>query len=302
MIFEPALKVSAFFMKNFRAESWKDYELIDCGRGKKLERFGQIILIRPEPNAPFNTKLSPHQWLNEAHAEFVEKGHTTGWRKKLKSFPDQWDIRWNYKHIDVCFNLKLTAFKHVGLFPEQSVNWKLLVDFLSKHPSARVLNLFAYTGAASVVAKACGADVVHVDSVRQVVHWANRNMTRSGLTDIRWVIEDALRFAEREMKRERVYDVVIMDPPAFGLGAKGERWRLEDQLPKLINSTLKLLEPQAHFMLLNTYTPVITTALLEELFRREGVSSKQIECGELHSVSKYGFKLLHGATIRYVKY
>lgn len=290
-------------MDYFKAEKWGDYELLDCGNGAKLERFGNVVLIRPEPNARNRPTGPLSSWRNEAHAEFISTEKNRGHWKILKKIPSDWNISWGSTDCPIRLHLDLTSFKHVGLFPEQSSNWKIIQNFIRKSTQpVRVLNLFAYTGAASLAAKACGADVVHVDSVRQIVTWARRNMELSGLSDIRWVIEDALTFASKEVKRQRVYDVLIMDPPAFGIGAKGERWRIEDQIESLLSTGIQLLNPNHHLMIVNTYTPTIDPEALNRFFFQACQGKLKAKSAELVNQSSSGHILPHGSTLRTVKY
>lgn len=236
---------------------WDDYELIDAGGGKKLERWGSIVTIRPEVQAYFKSGKPFDEWNKLAHWEFVSNGGQSGKWKCLKpGSPNEWTIKYN----DITFNLKLTKFKHVGLFPEQRVNW----DFLSKRlkENDKFLNLFAYTGAASVVAKNHCATVLHVDSVKQLIGWAKENMESSGLSDIKWVHEDALKFAAREVKRNNHYHGMMMDPPAWGIGAKKEKWKLEDKLDDLIVQARQIIGKKG-FLILNTYSPKIDLKTLE---------------------------------------
>lgn len=236
---------------------WDDYELIDAGGGYKLERWGGIITIRPERQAYFRSEMPFEQWREKAHFMFEPIGKKSGRWKGLKEFGT--DKNWNIEYKDSIFELSLTKFKHVGLFPEQKTNW----DYIQSHvsPGDKLLNLFAYTGAASVIARGTGADVTHVDSVKQLITWARRNMELSGLADIRWVHEDALKFAQREMKRGNQYDCVIMDPPAWGIGAKKEKWKIEDQLPTLIKTATELLLPGGT-LILNTYSPKVDLKMI----------------------------------------
>ncbi|HEY6162605.1 MAG TPA: class I SAM-dependent methyltransferase, partial [Bacteroidia bacterium] len=222
--------------------SFRDYELIDCGAFEKLERFGQYITIRPEPQAVWDKKLSSQEWEKRAHVKFIPRSSSSGEWKKLKQSPDRWNIKYEIgsqgagqqqaasNHLN--FRLALTSFKHVGIFPEQAVNWEYIFSSIKKLNVERpkFLNLFAYTGGASLAAKAAGADVTHVDSIRQVVTWARENMELSSLTDIRWVVEDALKFVKREQKRGNKYNGIILDPPAYGHGPSGEKWKLEDNI------------------------------------------------------------------------
>ncbi|MEZ5453617.1 MAG: class I SAM-dependent methyltransferase [Thiothrix sp.] len=229
-------------------QGWDDYELIDAGNGHKLERWGTIITIRPEVQAYFKPGMSASEWQALAHWRFTETGNQSGqWQALKPEAPEKWQIRYR----TLRFQLELTRFKHLGLFPEQRSNW----DFIAEHLPAggRFLNLFAYTGAASCMACSTGAETLHVDSVKQLITWAHTNMEASGLTDIKWVREDALKFAERELKRGRQYDGIIMDPPAWGLGAKGEKWKLENKLEALLASAQGLLAKNG-FLILNTYS------------------------------------------------
>jgi len=244
-------------MEKLFTTGWKDYELIDAGGGKKLERWGNVITIRPELQAYFKSGLPFPKWNDLAHWEYKENEKGLGKWKKLKDdAPDVWYIKYN----KLTFELAPTKFKHLGLFPEQATNWQYVSDRLSG--KKRVLNLFAYTGAASVSAKENGADVWHVDSVKQLITWAKKNMELSELQDIRWVHDDALRFAQREVKRGNTYDVVIMDPPAWGVGAKNEKWKIEDKLPELIDLASQLLADKG-CLIMNTYTPKVTEAQIQ---------------------------------------
>ena len=240
-------------MKTQRVYStgWEDYELIDAGGGKKLERWGNIITIRPEVQAYFKSGKSFAEWKTVAHWEFIPKSGQTGvWKQLKKKAPKQWTIRYNR----LTFQLKLTKFKHVGLFPEQKINWDFIDQRLSTDDA--FLNLFAYTGAASCVARYKGAQVLHVDSVKQLISWARDNMDASQLLNIKWVHEDALKFAQREVKRDRDYKGIIMDPPAWGIGAKKEKWKLEEKLDDLIGNAAHLIGEDG-FLVLNTYSPKI---------------------------------------------
>lgn len=262
---------------------WKDYELIDCGKFEKLERFGQFILQRPEPQAVWQPKLSEAKWQELQHARFVPQGSHKGQWEKTGLLKDQWALKYETKYLDLQFKLSLTAFKHVGVFPEQAANWDYISYQVSrmKIQSPKVLNLFAYTGGASIAAKAAGADVVHVDSVRQVVSWAKENMEASALKDIRWTVEDALKFSEREARRGHVYNGIILDPPAYGIGANGERWKLEEQIDHLLGVLKNILHPKDHFFLINTYSLGFSSLIIKNLLEYHFPKAKNIECGEL---------------------
>ena len=238
---------------------WKDYELIDAGGGKKLERWGDIITIRPELQAYFHSGLPFSEWKKMAHWEFVEKRANKGtWRPLKKNVLSTWNI----KYGRLTFKLELTNNKHIGLFPEQKINWEYLESNLSSED--KFLNLFAYTGASSCVARHMGADTYHVDSVKPIISWAKQNMELSRLMNIRWVHEDALKFVNREQKRGNKYKAIQMDPPAWGLGAKGEKWKLEDKVDELLAATASILNEDG-FLILNTYSPTVDQETLKEL-------------------------------------
>jgi len=271
---------------------WEDYELIDSGEGEKLERFGKYILARPEPQAMWSKNLSEREWMSRMHVRFVQRGSHAGDWKKVKEMPDKWQIGYAFEGMKLKFNLSLTSFKHIGIFPEQALNWDYIYsackDMQSLEP--KVLNLFAYTGGASIAAKAGGADVTHVDSVKQVISWSRENMESSKLDNIRWVVEDALKFVKREVKRGKKYNGIILDPPAYGIGASGERWKLEEQIGDLLHEVNQLLD-EKHFMVLNMYSlgmsALITENLIQSVFKPKG----EVESGEVYLPSSTGQKL-----------
>jgi len=270
---------------------WPDYELIDAGGGKKLERWGKILTIRPEIQAYFKSEQSFKEWEKIAHWEFISKGGQTGVWKSLKpNSPSEWEISYN----ELKFHLELTKFKHLGLFPEQRVNWDVIKQHLL--PAEKFLNLFAYTGAASLAAKSSGSEVFHVDSVRQLIGWAGKNMELSGLTDIKWVLEDALKFAAREQKRGNKYKGVIMDPPAWGLGAKGEKWKLEEKIDELLSIASNILEKDG-FLILNTYSPAIDLKKIKELAKKY-FPKHRLESKELWMKTTSGKDLFYGNLLR----
>ena len=270
---------------------WKDYELIDAGGGKKLERWGNILTIRPEVQAYFKTEKTFKEWEQVAHWEFVQKGGQSGvWKPLKKNVPKKWAI--SYEQLT--FQLELTKFKHVGLFPEQRINW----DFIKSHLNSddKFLNLFAYTGAASCVARYQGAETLHVDSVKQLISWAKENMESSRLLNIKWVLEDALKFASREQKRGNKYKGIIMDPPAWGLGVKGEKWKLEDKIDELMASTADLLEPEG-FLIMNTYSPTLDIPTIQSLAEMY-FSGRSFEVNELWMKTTTGKDLYFGNVLR----
>ncbi|MFZ5553980.1 MAG: class I SAM-dependent methyltransferase [Bacteroidota bacterium] len=288
-------------MQLLHPENWNDYELLDSGNFEKLERFGEFIAIRPEPQAVWDKGWSEEQWLKKAHVKFVSKSSSSGGWKKIKKMPDQWEIHYSLPgKKQITFRLGLTAFKHVGVFPEQAVNWDFIFETLSKQKTSKpkFLNLFAYTGGASLAAKAAGADVYHVDSIKQVVTWSKENMEKSGLSDIRWVVEDALKFVKRELKRGNRYNGIILDPPAYGHGPSGEKWKLEDNINEMMKTVLQLLDPEEHFMILNAYSLGFSSVIIENLLK--GAPGK-LSTGELYLPSATGQKLPLGVFGRLVK-
>lgn len=245
---------------------WKEYELLDSGDGEKLERFGEVTLIRPEPLAKWDKSLSPKQWKDRAHARFEQSGATSGKWKSLQKHPTVWELEYPSLKGNFSFELQLTQFKHVGIFPEQASNWdfiqKACSSFTAEGSQPKVLNLFAYTGGASLAAAKAGAEVTHVDSIKQVLQWTQRNIEISEIEGVRWLLDDALKFAQREARRGNRYQGLIMDPPAWGRGPKGERWKLETKLDELLESTSKILAPDG-FLVLNTYSGISLSTLNE---------------------------------------
>lgn len=277
-------------------KNWNDYELIDCGNFEKLERFGKFITIRPEPQAVWPKIYNEKEWEKLAHVKFVPKSSSSGEWKKLKQMPDQWTINYrlngNSSEGELVFRLGLTSFKHVGVFPEQAVNWDAIATFLSKLNKPKFLNLFAYTGGASIAARAAGADVTHVDSIKQVVTWANENMQKSNLDNIRWMVDDALKFAKKEIRRGNKYQGIILDPPAYGHGPNGEKWKLEDNISEMMESVLQLVDEQKHLLILNAYSLGFSALVPENLLKPFAQKNKsKLTVGELYLPSKSGIKL-----------
>lgn len=295
-------------MLALKLPSFEDYELIDSGNFKKLERFGQFILSRPEPQAIWSPTLSEAEWAKKAQAVFNRKsGAATNaedgnWELK-PGMPEQWHIRYDFEGMHLNFRLGLTSFKHVGIFPEQAENWNYIYRGLRKigidHPM--VLNLFAYTGGASLAAKAAGADVVHVDSVKPVVSWARQNMEASQLDNIRWTVEDALKFVRKEAKRGRKYQAIILDPPAYGRGPEGEKWLLDKHLPELLEHCGQILDPEHHLLILNLYSMGFSALIAENLARQYFPFARDIECGELFIPDQAGRKLPLGVFARFAQ-
>jgi len=284
---------------------WKDYELIDCGDFEKLERFGDLVLIRPEPQAVWNKGLSDAEWQKRHHIRFKGRSATSGeWVKKNPNLPDRWNIEYKNKDVAIKLRMALTSFKHVGVFPEQAVNWDYISQNVKKFKTTqpKVLNLFAYTGGASLIAKAAGADTTHVDSIKQVVTWGNENMELSGLKDIRWVVEDALKFVKREVKRGKAYNGIILDPPAYGHGPNGEKWKLEDSLNEMMQDVVKLLDPQEHFLILNTYSLGFSSVIVQNLIQSAYPKVQNLEIGELYLQATAGSKLPLGVFGKFFKH
>lgn len=287
---------------------WKDYELLDCGNFEKLERFGSHITIRPEPQALWDKKWSDSEWKKKAHVVFTQKSSSSGDWHKIKQVAEQWKISYQLTselelpNSEIILRLGLTSFKHVGVFPEQAVNWDYIfnaIQDLKKQgiETPRFLNLFAYTGAASLVAKAAGADVVHVDSIKQVVTWARENMDHSHLSDIRWVVEDALKFVSREAKRGNKYHGIILDPPAFGHGPNGEKWKLEDNINEMMKGVISILDSEKHFLILNAYSLGFSSLIIENML--SDFAKENLETGELFLKAQTGITLPLGVFGRF---
>ncbi|MEM8898116.1 MAG: class I SAM-dependent methyltransferase [Bacteroidota bacterium] len=283
--------------------SWKEYQLLDSGDQEKLERFGKYILRRPEPQAVWSKSLSEKEWASQAHAQFIQKGSHSGQWDRKKNMPDQWFINYQYKGMKLRFRLGMTAFKHVGIFPEQAVNWNYIYDSLKKYPGAKTLNLFAYTGGASLAAKAAGANVIHCDSIRSVINWAKANMEASKLSDIRWLIEDAYKFVAREARRGNAYHAIMLDPPAWGHGPKGEKWKLEDMVNDLTKEIKNIMHPDPLLLIFNSYSLGFSPLVLENLVLTHfsnKISSK-LQTGELCLPEPSGRRLPMGIVTRFAK-
>lgn len=280
-----------------RAAAWKDYELIDTSGGERLERWGNIILIRPDPQIIWNTPRKNPLW-REAHARY-QRSNTGGGRwQEYQKVPSMWKIRYG----ELAFQLKTMGFKHTGIFPEQAVNW----DFAMRkiHAAGRpikVLNLFGYTGAASLACAKAGAQVCHVDASKGMVAWAKENAAASGLADrpVRWLVDDCMKFVQREQRRGNHYEGIIMDPPSYGRGPGGEVWKLEEQLYALVEMCVPIMSENPLFFLLNSYTTGLSPAVMEYLLgvllqKRFG---GQVSSGEIGlPVTESGLVLPCGST------
>lgn len=286
---------------------WDDYELIDTGGFEKLERFGQFIMSRPEPQAIWDKSLSESEWKNRVHAHFAKEKNNPekGNWEQLKPMPHNWSIGYSNKDgLNIKLNLAQTSFKHIGLFPEQAVNWDYLYTKIKNSPveKPKVLNLFAYTGAASVAARAAGAEVTHLDSVKQVVTWARHNMESSGLEGIRWIVDDAMKFIKREARRGNIYQGIILDPPAYGRGPDGEKWVLEEQINEMLKACSEILDKENHFLLLNMYSLSFSSLIAANLIKTNFKKVENAEHGELYLNDQFEKKLPLGIFFRFSSY
>lgn len=282
---------------------WADYELVDCGDYEKLERFGRWTVRRPEPQAIWHRTLGEEEWRRLADASFrrdarsEERGE---WQLK-PSMPSRWTVEYVYRSMRLRMRLGLTSFKHVGLFPEQAENWNFIYDSvrdrLAGSGRADVLNLFAYTGGATLAARAAGAEVTHVDSVKQVVTWSRENMEASGLDGVRWIVDDALKFVRREVKRGRRYDGIILDPPAYGRGPDGEKWVLEDNIAEMLDCCARLLAADG-FLVLNLYSMGLSAMLARSAVRQAFGAPAAEQFGELYFDDRSGKSLPLGVYYR----
>jgi len=247
------------------ANNWKDYEILDMANGEKLERWGDIILIRPDPQIIWKEKTAENKWKT-AFARYSRSNTGGGSWEYNKKVPESWQVK--YKNLT--FNIKPMGFKHTGLFPEQAVNWEWMINKISSEKrEIKVLNLFAYTGGATVACLYAGASVCHVDSSKGMVAWAKENVISSGLGEkpVRYIIDDVTKFVEREIRRGNKYDAIIMDPPSYGRGKSGEVWQFENNIADLIELCTKLLVDNPLFFLINSYTTGISASVLENILR-----------------------------------
>ena len=247
------------------ASNWKDYEILDMANGEKLERWKNIILIRPDPQIIWKDKTFKDKW-NKVNAKYIRSNTGGGKWEYNKQIPKSWQIK--YKNL--CFNIKPMGFKHTGLFPEQAVNWDWMMNKIKNAKrEIKVLNLFAYTGGATVACLSAGGSVCHVDSSKGMVSWAKENVISSGLQDrkVRYIVDDVVKFVNREIRRENKYDAIIMDPPSYGRGANGEVWQFEENIYDLVNLCTKVLSDNPLFFLINSYTTGISSTVLENILR-----------------------------------
>ena len=294
-------------MNQLLTPHFPDYELIDSGDFEKLERFGEFVTRRPEPQAIWHKSLSDQEWQQRSDASFLRtstsKSDERGeWHNK-PHMKERWWISYDYKQMHLKMRLGLTSFKHVGIFPEQGANWNYIYDQIEKQKAdgstPKILNLFAYTGGATLAARSAGADVTHVDSVKQVVSWARENMEQSGLDGVRWIVEDALKFVRREVRRGNRYDGIILDPPAYGRGANGEKWVLEENICEMLECCAQLLDPKRGSLVLNLYSMGLSATLARTALRQTFGDTGQEELGELYFKDSFNKELPLGTFCRF---
>ena len=288
------------------ADQWNDYEVIDCSKGEKLERWGDYLLVRPDPQVIWDTPKKEKGWRKmNGHYHRSSKG---GGEWEFFQLPKEWTIQYSLPiNKKLTFHLKPFSFKHTGLFPEQAANWnwfsQLIADAASKGRQVKVLNLFAYTGGATLAAAAAGASVTHVDASKGMVTWAKGNAISSGLKDapIRWLVDDCVKFVEREIRRGNHYDAIIMDPPSYGRGPKGEIWKIEESVYPLIQLCSQILTDNPLFFLINSYTTGLQPAVLSYMISTVlGTANGTVTASEIGlPVSSNGLVLPCGASGRY---
>lgn len=288
------------------ADQWNDYEVIDCSKGEKLERWGDYLLVRPDPQVIWDTPKKEKGWRKmNGHYHRSSKG---GGEWEFFQLPKEWTIEYSLPiNKKLTFHLKPFSFKHTGLFPEQAANWnwfsQLIADAVSKGHQVKVLNLFAYTGGATLAAAAAGASVTHVDASKGMVTWAKENAISSGLKDapIRWLVDDCVKFVEREIRRGNHYDAIIMDPPSYGRGPKGEIWKIEESVYPLIQLCSQILTDNPLFFLINSYTTGLQPAVLSYMISTVlGTANGTVTASEIGlPVSSNGLVLPCGASGRY---
>lgn len=261
------------------ANNWKDYEILDMANGEKLERWKNIVLVRPDPQIIWKNKSFPNKW-EDVNARYIRSSTGGGNWDFNKKVPANWQI----KYKDLTFNIKPMGFKHTGLFPEQAVNWDWMIDKIKyAGREIKVLNLFAYTGGATVACSYAGASVCHVDSSKGMVTWAKENIISSGLekNPVRYIIDDVVKFVNREIRRENKYDAIIMDPPSYGRGTNGEVWKFEENIADLVELCTRVLSDKPLFFLINSYTTGISSTVLENILKLNIKAKGKLSSGEL---------------------
>lgn len=280
---------------------WKSYTLIDSGNFQKLEQFGNYILKRPEPQAIWEPFLPEKEWKSKNIIQFEPtSSHAGNW---IGNTTDHWNIEYQNNEYTLKFHLSFTKFKHVGIFPEQAENWDFIYQKVKKLPSGKILNLFAYTGGATLAAAIANprVQVTHLDAIKQIVHWAKHNAEINQIKNIRWIVDDALAFVKREIRRGNLYEGIIMDPPAFGHGPNGERWKLEEHLNELIYNSSKILNPKNSFLVINAYSLNFSPIILENLIRLhfKNFNISELQIGDLYLKAQSGHKLPTGVFCRF---
>lgn len=285
----------------YLADGWQDYEIIDAGNDEKLERWGDVVLLRPDPQA-----IWPMRQKNNYDAHYIRSNSGGGRWEYYRNLPESWTI--SYK--DLKFTVRPTGFKHTGLFPEQAVNWDFMREAVKKHKAVtgrpfRALNLFAYTGAASCALASAGAEVVHVDAAKGMVAWAKNNLAESGLADrpVRFIVDDVMKFVQREKRRGREYEGILMDPPSYGRGPDGEMWRIENGLYPLVSECMDLMSDDAGFFIINSYTTGLAPAVLKNVLTiASGNRGGSIDAQEIGiPISNNKLVLPCGCTARWYK-
>ena len=281
-------------------KNFDQYELIDAGGFEKLERFGNLITRRPEPQAAWSKALPESEWekLTQAYFKKEKNNPDKGEWLLRKGIAPNWTINYAYKDMTLSFKLGFSSFKHVGIFPEQADNWDFIYDQCKKIKNPKILNIFAYTGGASLAARAAGADVTHVDSIKQTISWANDNMQLSELHNIRWVVEDAFKFVQREVRRGAKYNGIILDPPSYGRGPNGEKWILEEKINELTQLCSQLLVPDNSFLVFNLYSMGFSAMVIESLVKCHFPKNCKTAIGELFLPDRAGRKLPLGTFLR----
>ncbi len=273
---------------------WNEYELIDCGNGRKLERFGEITLIRPEITATGKPHLSETQWKEMANAEFVETSKNSGKWNIFKQIPETWQMLYNSPSgIRLIAELSLTTSKHIGIFPEQVINWQFIERESVNFGHESFLNLFGYTGLSTVFASNFFDKATHIDSIRKMVEWTRHNAECSGRSNIRLITEDAQKFVEREIKRGNKYDGIILDPPAIGSGAKNEKWIFDEMIENLLTNVSQIAKRKS-FVIMNLYTHSVYGMDIRELLHKCFPHHNIVMCEEVKGISKFGGKISHG--------
>ena len=281
-------------MEIYIHDLWNEYELIDCGNGRKLERFGEITLIRPEITATSKPHLSETQWKEMANAEFVETSKNSGKWNIFKQIPETWQMSYNSPSgIRLTAELSLTTSKHIGILPEQVINWQFIDHEHGNFGNESFLNLFGYTGLSTVFASNFFEKATHIDSIRKMVEWTRRNAECSGRNNIRLITEDAQKFVEREIKRGNKYDGIILDPPAIGSGAKNEKWIFDEMIENLLTNVNQIAKRKS-FVIMNLYTHSVYGMDIRELLHKCFPHHNIVMCEEVKGISKFGGKISHG--------